>query len=97
MKKVKKLKLTRKQLKQKLIESNGQQAHTYHFASKCLVKTSTNHLMASGVLLQLTFLGGAPAIEPVVIRDGLSAETIQALKADLKRSYALATTFKVEL
>jgi hypothetical protein len=31
---------------------------------------------------------------PVVIRDGLSADTIEALRRDFARSYAGATAFK---
>jgi len=33
-------------------------------------------------------------MEPTLIRDGLSPETIAAIKADLKRSYDLAIQFK---
>lgn len=50
--------------------------------------------MGSGVLLELTFIGGKEAISPVVIKDGLSAETIAAIKADIRRSYELAVAFK---
>lgn len=83
---------TYKQLEQRLIEALAQQAHVYHFASAAVAKTE--NLMGSGILLQLTFLGGREAMPPVVIRDGLSAATVQALKADLKRSYDLAVLFQ---
>jgi hypothetical protein len=82
---------TYKQLEQRLIEALAQHAHVYHFASNSIHKTE--NLMGSGVLLQLTFLGGKEVFPPVVIRDGLSRETIEAIKADLKKSYNLAVMF----
>jgi len=48
-------------------------------------------MMASGVVLQLTALGGRELIPPVVIRDGLWPETIAALQEDLRRSFEIAT------
>lgn len=45
----------------------------------------------SGVILQITRLGGAEMIPPVLIRDGLSADSVKALRFDLGRSYELAT------
>ena len=77
-------------------EALAGQVHTYHFASYALNKLSTNHLAASGLILSITVLGGKEAFDPVMIRDGLSEETIAALKADLVRSYNLAIAFKPE-
>ena len=54
-----------------------------------LKKASTSVRMASGVMLQLTAVGGADIIPPVMIRDGLSDDTIEALKRDVKRSLDL--------
>lgn len=85
--------LTRKQLEWKLVEANAQQAHVYYFATKELEKASTDSLMASGVTLQLTALGGRKIIDAVLIRDGLSPATVAAIKADLKRSFDLATSY----
>ncbi|MBB3017635.1 hypothetical protein FHR70_000675 [Microvirga lupini] len=85
---------TYRDLERKVMELNGQLAYVYAFASKDIAKASTDHLMASGVLLQLTVLGGREIIKPVVIRDGLSHETIEALKKDLARSFELATHYK---
>ena len=82
------------QLRHEVMELEAQLAHAYHFASAYLDKVGTSHLMASGVLVQMHFLGGKEAIPPVVIKDGLSKETIEALKADLLRSYNLAVVFK---
>ena len=47
--------------------------------------------MASGVILELTALGGKEIIPPVMIRDGLSQATIKAIQNDLCRSFELAT------
>jgi hypothetical protein len=94
MTKVKKPKTTKAQLRHKIKELEAQLASTYHFAGCHIGKTSTDHLMGSGVLLELTLLGGRQAIPPVVIRDGLSKETIEAIKADMRRSYDLAVAFK---
>lgn len=79
----------------KILELEAQLSSAYHFANATIDKTSVNHLMASGVLLQLTGIGGKELIKPVMILDGLSLETIAAIKADLKRSYDLVTMFKV--
>lgn len=91
---MKKPKKTRAQLEHKLMELEAQLASTYHFASATIGKTSTDYCMASGVLLRMNFLGGAEAIVPVVITDGLSRETIACLRADMARSYERATEFK---
>ena len=45
--------------------------------------------VASGVMLQLTAVGGADIIPPVMIRDGLSSEAVEALKRDIRRSLDL--------
>lgn len=50
--------------------------------------------MGSAVIITLTSLGGKELILPSAIRDGLSKETIAAIKLDLKRSYEVATVFK---
>ena len=85
---------TRNQLEREVLELKAQLASTYHFASVSIKKASTDHLMASGALLQLTCIGGRELISPTLIRDGLSPETIEALQKDIKRSYELATAFK---
>lgn len=82
---------TYQELLRKTAELAGQLAGAYKRAGRDLPKASMEHLMASGVLLQLTALGGRELIEPVLIRDGLSPETIEALRADLHRSFVLAT------
>ena len=82
------------ELERKLKEALAGQAHIYHFASSALDKASTDHLAASGVIITLTVLGGREILGPVLIRDGLSKETIEALKADFVRSYESAVELK---
>lgn len=82
------------ELERKLNEALAGQAHVYHFASASIDNASTDHLLASGVIITLTVLGGREIFNPVLIRDGLSRETIAALKADFARSYGNAVSFK---
>lgn len=82
------------ELERKLREAEAAQVHHYHFASATIDKASTDHLLGSGVILTLTVLGGREICAPVMIRDGLSKETIEALKADFVRSYENAVEFK---
>ncbi len=66
-----------------------------------LPKASVARRMGSGVLLQLTGVGGEDIIPPVMIRDGLSDETIAALPDHApslraqKRSVAMAFADKL--
>ena len=93
MKKVKVKGPSKSDLQRKVMELTGQLASTYHFADATLDEAGPD-LLGSGVLLQLHALGGTKLIEPVVIRDGLSPETIAALRKDIERSYKLATMLK---
>jgi hypothetical protein len=81
-------------LERKVLEAKAAQVHNYHFADANIDKASTRHLMGSGVIMTLTFLGGKTVMEPVLIREGLSEATIAAIKADFKRSYDLAIMWK---
>lgn len=87
-------KTSRQALERKILELESQLAHRYSFAMTEIDRASIDRLMGSGVLLQLTGIGGKDIINPVVIKDGLSLETIKAIKADLVRSYDLAVMFK---
>lgn len=75
-------------------EALSGQAHVYHFASIELGRLGTDRLMGSGIVLTMTYLGGKEAFAPTMIRNGLSEETIAALRADLVRSYEDAIVFK---
>ena len=77
-----------------LKEAKAQHIHRHHFASTTLDKFSTDKFMGSGVVLSLTLIGGKELFEPVMICNGLSKETIAALKADLVRSFNYATELK---
>ncbi|AXF53039.1 MAG: hypothetical protein [Caudoviricetes sp.] len=94
MKAQKPAKKTRQQLEREILELQGQLASSYHFAASAIGKASTDHCMGGGVMLTLTATGGREIVKAVCIRDGLSKETIEAIKADLVRSYELATAFK---
>lgn len=85
---------TREELKRENVELKAQLVHNYHYAQKAIEKASTDNLMGSACVLHLTVLGGREIYQPFAIRDGLSAETITAIKNDLKRSYDLAVSFK---
>lgn len=89
----KKPKPTKAELQRKIVELESQLVHTYHFADAYLHKAGSG-LLGSGVMLQLTALGGNKIVEPVMIKDGLSDETIAAIRKDLARSYELAIRFK---
>lgn len=82
------------ELERKVQEAIAGQVHVYHFADASIDKASVDHLAGSGVIITLTALGGREICSPVLMRDGLSKETIEALREDLRRSYELATLFK---
>lgn len=93
MKPPKSKKVSRAELERKVMELTAQLASTYHFADATLDKAG-KALLGSGVLIRMEALGGRELILPVVIKDGLSAETIAALRKDIFRSWELATLFK---
>lgn len=82
------------ELERKLQEALAGQAHRYKFAQEGLKKAGEKHLAGSGIVLTMTVLGGRELFEPVVIRDGLTEATIEALNAEMVRSYELATLYK---
>lgn len=92
MNKSKKSKVSRADLNRKIKELESQLAFNYAHASMKIHKASD--LMASGVILELTALGGNKIIEPVMIVDGLSKETVESLKKDIVRSWKRATEQK---
>ena len=84
--------LTYKQIQRQLLESEANQPYTLRRAHESVDKTSIDRLTGSGIVLHITGLGGADIVEPVMIGDGLSNETIAAIKADLKRCSDLKTS-----
>ena len=85
---------TRADLLRQVAELNAQLASAYHFAAATLDKAGQDRMMASGVLLQMTALGGRELIVPVVIRDGFSADTLAAIRRDIVRSYESAVALR---
>tara|TARA_R110000868_G_scaffold322391_9_gene583322 strand:- start:3119 stop:3418 length:300 start_codon:yes stop_codon:yes gene_type:complete len=73
-------------LEQELFDLRAQLSHTYNLSYKKLSDASQDKLYASGVVLQLTALGGREIIPPVLIRDGLTLETINQLRYEIERS-----------
>jgi hypothetical protein len=90
-----KAKVTKAALERRVLELEASIASTCYYALSDLKKLSTDHMMASGVVISITKIGGGIGIKPVMIRDGLSLETIAAISNDLKRSYDLATQYNV--
>ena len=75
------------ELENKLRSAEAYQVHKLHFAPYALDKLSTDKMCGSGVIISITSLGGKSIVDPTVISDGLSPETIAALQADMRRSF----------
>lgn len=80
-------------LSRKLWETEAQLINRLASAFNEVEQASVDRFMASGVIITITALGGRELISPVLIRDGLSHATIEAIKADLVRSYKLHTAY----
>ena len=87
---IKKPKTTKAQLKRQVFELKAQLLFAIKVAERDLGSFGHGALMGSGVILRLDVLGGR-CLAPVMIRDGLSQKTIDAIKEDLERSYDIAT------
>lgn len=84
---------TRADLLRKIDELEAQQAGILHFADIGLAKAGTDKMMGSAVIVRLHTLGGSEITPTFAIRDGLSPETIAALRKDIARSWELATMY----
>ena len=82
------------ELERKLQEALAGQAHRYRSAQEGLKKAGEKYLGASGIVVTMTVLGGRQLFEPVLIRDGLAQATIDALNAEMVKSYELAILYK---
>jgi hypothetical protein len=80
---------TYKDLERKVKELEAQSATNLKAALRDLCKAD-NRLMASACIIQIEALGGREIVAPFAIRDGLSAETIAAIKLDIYRSMELS-------
>jgi len=74
----------------------AQHYSTYHFAYKNIERLNNDRLRGSGAIITITHLNGKACVEPVMIKDGLSDETIKAIQADLKRSQQSMDVFKIK-
>lgn len=77
-------------LAQALRELRQWKAGDIMFLSKAhadLKRVGRERFLGSGVILSITALNGTDLVEPVLINDGLSDETIEALRRDVKRAY----------
>lgn len=70
-------------------ELKAQLASTLGAAFDDMGKAANFH--GSGVILSLVAIGGREIVRPVMIRDGLSPASVAALRADVCRSFELAT------
>jgi len=67
--------------------------HNYFFAGEKLIKLNKDRMMGSGVILSIADLNGKLIVEPIMIKDGLSKESINSLLDDFQYSYNKATEF----
>lgn len=72
-----------------LLQYKAHDIGTLSAAYREIAKANTDKYMASGVIITVQNLSGATIVEPFMVQDGLSADTIAALQADIKRSYDL--------
>lgn len=86
-------KKTRKQLELEIKTLEAQLSSSYHFADAYIKKLTRERLMASGILVQITYLNGKEAVTPFVAKDGFSDETITALRKELKYSFDRSVEF----
>ncbi len=96
MKTSKSKKPTRAELERKLLEAHASSASSHAYACLKIPLAHTDQLTGSGVVLQVTYLGGKPLIDPILIRDGLDQELIEAIQANVRRSHDLALSLPVE-
>lgn len=81
-------------LRTQLATAKASQTHNYHFADASISRTSTDMLEESGVVISVRALNGTELIPDVMIPDGLSDNTIEALRADFRRAYLRMTELK---
>ena len=84
-----KIKKTKQELKRELQILNADNFHTLTNAYKQIDKCSSKNYMASGVTLTIKNINKTnnTICEEFLIIDGLSDETIEAIKRDIKRTY----------
>ena len=80
-------------IKRERDELSALSVHQLHFADTEIEKFGSR-MMGSSVIVTIEALGGKRKVGPFAIRDGLSDETIAALRRDMVRSYINATEFR---
>ena len=84
-----------KTLKRKLKESEAQQIHNLHFAETYITSQLTRKkMMTSGIIVELTHLGGKKVCSPFMLKNGFSDELIEAFKKDFAYSFDEGNLFK---
>lgn len=81
-------------LQRRLLTSEASQLHNLHFASADIQKVCNSKMQGSGVILSIKALNGADIVKPTMIANGLSQETILAIKADLTKAYEYTIELK---
>lgn len=82
------------ELQNKLFVSEASQLHNLHFASADIQKAIDSKMQGSGVILSIKALNGTDIVQPTMIVNGLSQETIPAIKADLQKAYEYTIALK---
>ena len=82
------------ELQGKLFVSEASQLHNLHFASADIQRTHNSKMQGSGVILSIKALNGADIVKPTMLVNGLSQETILAIKADFCKSYEYTIALK---
>lgn len=82
------------ELQNKLFVSEASQLHNLHFASADIQKASSSKMQGSGIILSIKASNGTDIVKPTRIVNGLSQETISAIKEDLRKAYEYAIELK---
>jgi hypothetical protein len=80
------------ELEQKLFECAAQLPHKHYYVSDALEKYV--ELEGSGVIVTFQQLGTELKIDPILIRNGLSRETVRALQKDIRASWEDSVVFE---
>jgi len=83
-------------LKRENLELKASTGAAHVHQHRNIKNASTDKLMGSGCLLEISGIGGKLLIEPIMISDGLSPETIAAIQKDIKRSLELKNLHKIK-
>jgi hypothetical protein len=78
-------KKTNAQLQRQIIELQAQMRHS-HVSALSEINKCGDSLFSSAAVLQITGLGGRVILGPISIANGLSENTIQCIKDDIKLS-----------